>query len=394
MRIHRSTAARGSAFGFPAALALLLAAALAPSAALGAVQPCTEAGLDAAVAAGGTNTFACVGATTITISTSKSVTVANLTLDGGGLLTISGGNALNIFTVNNGSSVAFRNLAISNGFRATGNGAGILNFGTVAIANATFSGNAIVTGGGAAIQNLGAMTIDKSSFLNNAVTSTTNIADGAAINNNGSSLTVSNSTFSGNSAGRGGAIVASTGFSIYNSTIVGNSANVVCGAGAIFSVGTVTLANTIVASNTSGGACRPNCNGSVSAGPDSISDNADCGASITQKTFAQINLGALTGRPAYFPLNAGSAAIDAGNNAICAASPVNDTSQNGIARPADGDGDGVATCDVGAFEAAAIVSAVSVPAPMMSRWVLLLIAVAFAFTASIGLRTAQSHRSR
>lgn len=367
---------RNLARGLSAAVMLILTLALAPTSALAAVQACTEAGLDAAIAAGGTNTFSCAGATTIAVSATKSISIANLVLDGGGLLTISGSNTRRIFQVNAGSAVTFQNLTISGGFLASGNGAGILNFGTATIVNSTFSGNSIVTGGGAAVQNVGAMTVDKSSFLNNSVTSLSGIADGAAINNNGTSLTVSNSTFSGNNAGRGGAIVASTGLTIYNSTIVGNNANVACGAGAVFAVGTTTLANTIVANNTSGGACRPNCNGSVVAGPDSMSDNADCGAAITQKTFVQINLGALAGSPAYFPLNAGSAAIDAGSNAICAATPVNNTSQNNVTRPIDGNGDANAVCDVGSFEAAAAAAPVPpVTAPTLSTWALLLLAV-------------------
>lgn len=64
-------------------------------------------------------------------------------------------------------------------------------------------------------------------------------------------------------------------------------------------------------------------------------------------------LGALTGSPAYFPLNADSPALDAGNNATCAAAPVNNTSQNGVTRPTDGDGNGAATCDTGSYEAPA-----------------------------------------
>ncbi len=399
MSARYSTTKYGFGPGSLAIAVLLLSLALAPTPSHAAVQPCTETGLDAAVLAGGSNTFSCVGATTITITTSKAISAANLVLDGGGLLTISGGNALRIFTVNGGASVTFRNLAINDGFLSGGGGAGILNFGTATIVGTTFSGNTIAStggGGGAAVMNVGAMTVDKSSFLNNSVSTTspaTSNADGAAINNNGTSLTVSNSTFSGNSAGRGGAIVASSGLSIYNSTIVGNSANVTCGAGAIFAVGTTTLANTIVANNTSGGACRPNCNGSVNAGPDSISDNADCGATITQKTFAQIGLGALTGDPAYFPLNAGSAAIDSGSNAICAAAPVNNTSQNGIARPVDGNADSIATCDVGSFEKAAVVAAVAVSAPMLSMWAVLLLAVVLGSAAGESIRRAQQSKS-
>jgi len=55
-------------------------------------------------------------------------------------------------------------------------------------------------------------------------------------------------------------------------------------------------------------------------------------------------LGSLTGSPAYFPLNAGSPAIDAGDDAICTAAPVSNTSQNGLTRPQG------AHCDIGSFE--------------------------------------------
>jgi hypothetical protein len=41
----------------------------------------------------------------------------------------------------------------------------------------------------------------------------------------------------------------------------------------------------------------------------------------------------------------GSPAIDAGDNSACPA-----TDQRGFVRPMDGDDDGTATCDIGAFE--------------------------------------------
>jgi hypothetical protein len=56
------------------------------------------------------------------------------------------------------------------------------------------------------------------------------------------------------------------------------------------------------------------------------------------------NLGPLTGSPGFFPLLTGSLAIDTGSDTQCAAVPVSNTSQNGLARPQG------AHCDIGAFE--------------------------------------------
>jgi hypothetical protein len=46
-----------------------------------------------------------------------------------------------------------------------------------------------------------------------------------------------------------------------------------------------------------------------------------------------------------------SDAIDAGDDTACAAAPINNVDQRGVSRPQDGDGDNVAVCDIGAFEA-------------------------------------------
>ncbi len=59
-------------------------------------------------------------------------------------------------------------------------------------------------------------------------------------------------------------------------------------------------------------------------------------------------------------MQAGSPAIDKGDNTTCSASPISNVDQRGNARPLDGDLDATATCDVGAFEFAPYQLGVSV----------------------------------
>ncbi len=288
---------------------------------------CTEVGLDAALAAGGTATFSCAGATTITVSATKTISVSGTVLDGGGLLTISGGGVRRVFIVSAGVNATLNNLTIANGYSGSAGGGIYNDGGTLTITNSTFSGNRAegpLLGQGGGIYNDGTLTITNSTFSGNS----TPQGAGGGIYHNAGTLTITNSTFSGNSAtgGAGGGINNNIG-------------------------GTVTLRNTIVANSTSGG----DCSGTVTDGGNNIVEDNTCGFT----GGADPNLGALTGSPAYFPLNTGGAAIDAGSNTVCAAAPVNNTSQNGVTRPLDGDGSGTATCDIGSYEA----PTVSTPTP-------------------------------
>ena len=152
-------------------------------------------------------------------------------------------------------------------------------------------------------------------------------------------MTVSNSTFSGNSAtsGGGGSFNREGSANISNSTFSGNSAYY--GGGIYNANGAVTLKNTIVAYSPTGN----NCHGTLINGGNNLSypDTTCPGINRDSKLGPLQNNGGATHTMA---LLSGSAAIDAGNDAICAAAPVNNLDQRGVTRPRG------PHCDIGAVE--------------------------------------------
>lgn len=288
-----------------------------------------------------------------------------LTIDGVGQnVIVSGGSAVRVMQVNAGASLTLQNLVIANGRVAGEHGAGVLNNGTLTVTNSTFTGNAITGfGNGGGIYNGSTLTVVNSTFSGNSA-----FIGGGLATDNPATTSIANSTFSGNSAVQGGGInnYIST-LTITNSTFVGNGASAVGGGGGLYnSIGSTTVTNSTFSGNSGDGIGRSNgivtlrntivansigancgANAAVTNGGNNIDDGATCGWGPASGSMSSTNpgLGAITGNPAYFPLNGGSPAIDAGTNAGCPA-----TSQNGVARPADSDGNGTATCDIGAYE--------------------------------------------
>jgi CSLREA domain-containing protein len=229
---------------------------------------------------------------------------------------------------------------------------------TTNISNSTFTTNRAVGGGGAIFNSGVTLNVSNSTFDRNFTTGS--VGGGGAIDNNSGTANVANSTFSGNyTAGSsgGGAIYNYTFayLNVTNSTLSGNyiSSGTGTGGGIHYDTTTtsdrMTLKNTIIANSTSGGDCV----GTAAAGSNNnlIEDGSNaCG--LTDGTSGNIvgtdpNLGALasnSGPTQTMGPNVGSAAIDAGDDTVCAAPPVSNLDQRGITRPKG------AHCDIGAVE--------------------------------------------
>jgi hypothetical protein len=226
------------------------------------------------------------------------------------------------------------------------NGGGIANRNTLTITGSTLSAN--LADSGAGIISTGTLAVNASTFNLNSASS-----NGGGIENAGA-LTVTNSTISANSAAHfGGGIDSSNGLTvtttILNSTFVTNTAGF--GGGSLNrNGGPIYLKNTIVAYST-----LQNCYG-LTGNLTTLGHNLDSGTSCNFTADSDLSntdpkLGPLqnNGGPTLtYALLPGSKAIDAGDNVGCPG-----TDQRGVARPRDGNGDGVGVCDIGAYEAEA-----------------------------------------
>lgn len=252
--------------------------------------------------------------------------------------------------------------------------------GTLTVANSSFTGNAgqLLTGepsvGVIFSASSGSITIADSSFENNAGST-------GAIHSGQGLLTISGSTFAGNSANTsGGAIWASQSGTIANSTFFGNSATHRGGAiffaraadiasqltvthstfagnasnagnlaglnGAIYSAPNTVLRNTIVANSSNG-----NCSANVVDGGGNLSDDASCAiTAATSLANTPAQLGSLQGNGGptrtMAPL-AGSPAVDQGVNQLAIDASLS-TDQRGTAFPRISPAGG--TVDRGAVE--------------------------------------------
>ena len=261
----------------------------------------------------------------------------HLIIDGASLtphVEISGNNSVRVFYVTPGVNVAILGLNIING--SADKGGGIYNAGTLTISDSTFSGNNAISYncGGGGIYNFQAMLIvtDSAFSGNNAVSN--NCVGGGGIYNELGTLTVTNSTFSDNSANiEGGGIINGNGtLKVTNSTFSGNLAY---NASSIRSTGTLNLSNSILANSVAGGECTVTGNFTNNT---NLVEDGTCSASLSGDPL----LGPLqdNGGPTQtMAIGGDSPAYNAGDNGVCPA-----TDQRGMPRPFG------AGCDIGAFE--------------------------------------------
>jgi CSLREA domain-containing protein len=278
-------------------------------------------------------TFSVTG--TITLTMGQLTVTDDLIIDGPGAmnLTVSGNSASRVMQVSAGVTLDLRDVTVADG-GGTGTGAGILNGGGTLKVNATrFFGNtagAVGSGGGAIFSIDGTLTVMDSTFSGNSA----RFDAGGAIRTRGNA-TITNSTFSGNSASAGGALFTdgAGSLTVTSSTLSGNSADL---GGGIFNggFGTVALANTIVANSPSGGNCR----GVILDGGGNLSWPDTTCPGINQDPL----LGPLQnngGPTETMALPPESPAVDAAG-----ACPPPATDQRGVLRPQG------PRCDIGSFE--------------------------------------------
>jgi hypothetical protein len=124
--------------------------------------------------------------------------------------TISGGSTSRVFEVASGAQVSLSNLVLTDGDGVAspgdtssyaGDGGGILNFGTLSVSNSTISGNSATFDGGGICTFSGAV-----SFSNCTLTANQCQGGGGAIEDFSPTLTATNSSFVGNTAVYGGGI--------------------------------------------------------------------------------------------------------------------------------------------------------------------------------------------
>jgi hypothetical protein len=261
---------------------------LAADAVVGSGTPthCTETdfvtALDTVQASGGgTITFNCGGAHAVILGSSRTIS-SQVVIDGASVITLSGGNTTRLFHVGFEARLELRNITISNGYAASGNGGAIVNDqGSLHLQNVRFLNNHTSPeggSGGAIASSRGPVTAFNSHFENNSAASggavylifggangtftNTTFKDNSALGSNqgwggaivlwgGSGLTVRGCDFRENSARFGGAIhnQFANVMVVIEGTHIGSNTAVMAGGGLFLRAGTTNIDKSFIRGN-------------------------------------------------------------------------------------------------------------------------------------------------
>ena len=281
-----------------------------------------------------------------------------------------GGALYNYF----GAGLSMTNVVVDHNQASTGGGGGLAIRGIASGQSVTLD-NVSITNNSASAYG-GGMYSDDSMAITNSL-----LADNTSAGSNGGlfildsgagtpavTITLTNTTVTGNSAvsGAGGADFALTqvasSVTLNNTTIADNQISGTSGSGGIATSGsgTVNVENTIIAGNTSSGISTANdCSGTINSQDyNLIQTTSGCtinGTTTNNITGKSAGLSALAQNDGFtetMALQWNSPAVDTGNPATpgSGGSSCATSDQRGHTRPKDGNGDGTAVCDIGAFE--------------------------------------------
>ena len=261
-----------------------------------------------------------------------------------------------IFFVDSGDDLTLEDLTVSNGCAdgSLSRGGGIYTRGTLTVRRSTLSGNQASDGGGIYNDSNYPSSIESSTLSGNFASSW-----GGGLAQLFGPVTIRNSTFSGNSADYGGGVyVGQFGgmATLENVTFAANTSTSGDASRGGLAAYMVHAKNTIF--DESG------CSGSSPSLWNAYGANFDSGSSCSTRfgenftANATLDLGPLAdngGPTETHALGANSQALDAVAATDCTridGTTAITTDQRGESRPLDGDGDGTALCDAGAFEVA------------------------------------------
>jgi len=217
---------------------------------------CTDSALTTALAGGGNVTFNCGEPATISISSVKTI-AQNTSIDGGGVITLTGGLTAHLLQVNVTASLTLRNITLDSAYNTNSSGGAIWSAGPLTLTHVTIKNSQTIPQYcGGALLVAGETQISDSTFENNVA----GLGGGAICvrSQPGTKVQITNSSFFGNQAvdpasGLGGALYVEYGTAVVRDSVFILNSGVLGGALQVNNDAQLTMINGSLSSNTAVG---------------------------------------------------------------------------------------------------------------------------------------------